>query len=69
MSVAMWGARLRSTSVLVAVLLVTVSLTESTEVLVGGNMGWTTGFNYDTWFTSQNIQLRVGDTLGQTLNP
>jgi hypothetical protein len=32
-------------------------------------MGWTTGFNYDTWFTSQNIQLRVGDTLGQTLNP
>lgn len=60
----MWGARLRATSVLVAVLLVTVSLTESAEVLVGGNTtGWTTGFNYDTWLTSQNIQFRVGDTL------
>lgn len=68
MSVAMWGARLRSTSLAVVVLLVTVSLTECTVVLIGGTKGWTTGFDYDTWATSQNIQPRVGDSLGQTLN-
>ncbi|KAG0622853.1 hypothetical protein M758_3G129000 [Ceratodon purpureus] len=63
MSIEMWGARLSSTSLLVAVLLVAVSLAESTEIIVGGTKGWTTGFDYDSWLTSQNIQVRVGDTL------
>ena len=68
MSVAMWGTRLRAMSLLVAVLLVSVCLTEGTQILVGGTTGWTTGFNYDTWLSSQNIQFHVADSLGQILN-
>lgn len=51
---------------LVAVLLMSVAhRTESAVVVVGGSKGWTTGFDYNAWASSQNLQLRVGDTLGQ----
>ncbi|KAG0599089.1 hypothetical protein M758_12G126800 [Ceratodon purpureus] len=49
---------------LVAVLLMSVAhRTESAVVVVGGSKGWTTGFDYNAWASSQNLQLRVGDTL------
>jgi len=51
---------------MVAVLLVlAASVAESTVIVVGGNTGWTTGFDYDAWALAQNIQPRVGDSLGK----
>lgn len=44
-------------------LLLAASGAESSVILVGGNTGWTTGFDYDSWMIAQNIQLRVGDNL------
>lgn len=44
------------------VLLMTV-VVESAVIVVGGDKGWTTGFDYAAWATAQNLQLRVGDSL------
>lgn len=46
-------------------LLFAASGAKGSVIVVGGNTGWTTGFDYDSWVVAQNIQLRVGDSLGK----
>lgn len=50
------------------VLLMTV-VVESAVIVVGGDKGWTTGFDYAAWATAQDLQLRVGDSLGELALP
>lgn len=61
------AAALRRLLQVLSVLAVVVSGTESAVIVVGGETGWTTGFDYDAWAAAQNLQIRVGDSLGESL--
>jgi hypothetical protein len=50
-------------ALLVVSTLLLVMVVESAVIVVGGDKGWTTGFDYAAWATANNLHVRVGDSL------